>query len=871
MKYPVGRLVQVRHGAQGGGEYSPFEQQYAEGQKGFVLAFNPETKIYTVQVGMSNKLIPEKDLFDPDSDLHQKVEEHLRKKQEKKEFKDTEGRIGGSSKEKRAYQMITRGQLAEIEQDAILAQELIKKDKVYAKVDPRQEREKGVSAGAAYLKTKLRENFGAAPPNTPEARKVYTAFAEELVRRMDEVYTLDAFWKEVIDIRETFLKFAIGQLLTEEQKTQYDHEQLTQKAVHELNPISRSVIEAIAPKDITSYAWSSHHALTGRLIKELFGTRFDNFVYRRSNAAKEAEEQSEQYDRMTVEESIKAIEKRTAHYREQIESSKEKISMAKSLSDANEFDAFFSENGSWGFSGGTFFQLTGKSKHFYWADCTSRPLKEAYRERYLRAMEQQIVDYQARIKKIEEKYRVREEDWSWAFPKEKIKDEAAVGKPKAEIQINTYPPLNHITRVGGIRVKDEDVTVESIREKFAFREVEFGQSLKDSEAREHIRHALAAMTDLADILNWNLKQLNQMGGLSIAFASRGHGKASAHYESLRKVINITKSRGGGALAHEYMHYLDNILSGNLKGFFSPAPWTSTWAHPKPTSIPALDQAIISLFEFIYFRRSSYRVDESGEVVNVQMAARMEPVIVTRTCYADMLPEGRKYSPYVGNPAPDNIEDYWKQIQKAYSRYRFLENMKPGDWALCGWVVQKFGYEKYDLPFLTQRSQFYTNSVAMSSDYWRRPWELLARGFETYIADKLKKAGRENNYLVSGAYFDRPEGVYPYGDERKILFQLYENLMSAIKSAYSIGDFEPWTTERVDEFIAIHDEGKGKQESTDGIVVDEKTGQVVQAEGESAERREKALQKIRDLISILNRKSAGGLIGAEYLLTLQHID
>lgn len=256
---------------------------------------------------------------------------------------------------------------------------------------------------------------------------------------------------------------------------------------------------------------------------------------------------------------------------------------------------------------------------------------------------------------------------------------------------------------------------------------------------------------------------------------------------------------------------------------------------------------------------------------MQMAARMEPVIVTRTCYADMLPEGRKYSPYVGNPAPDNIEDYWKQIQKAYSRYRFLENMKPGDWALCGWVVQKFGYEKYDLPFLTQRSQFYTNSVAMSSDYWRRPWELLARGFETYIADKLKKAGRENNYLVSGAYFDRPEGVYPYGDERKILFQLYENLMSAIKSAYSIGDFEPWTTERVDEFIAIHDEGKGKQESTDGIVVDEKTGQVVQAEGESAERREKALQKIRDLISILNRKSAGGLIGAEYLLTLQHID
>jgi hypothetical protein len=47
--------------------------------------------------------------------------------------------------------------------------------------------------------------------------------------------------------------------------------------------------------------------------------------------------------------------------------------------------------------------------------------------------------------------------------------------------------------------------------------------------------------------------------LSIAFASRGSGKASATYESLRKIINITKSKGGGALAHEYMHYIDNII------------------------------------------------------------------------------------------------------------------------------------------------------------------------------------------------------------------------------------------------------------------------------------------------------------------------
>lgn len=46
-------------------------------------------------------------------DIAQLVEERLRKAQENKEFKDTEGRIGGSKKERMAYKVInvtkTRG------------------------------------------------------------------------------------------------------------------------------------------------------------------------------------------------------------------------------------------------------------------------------------------------------------------------------------------------------------------------------------------------------------------------------------------------------------------------------------------------------------------------------------------------------------------------------------------------------------------------------------------------------------------------------------------------------------------------------------------------------------------------------------------
>ena len=37
----------------------------------------------------------------------------------------------------------------------------------------------------------------------------------------------------------------------------------------------------------------------------------------------------------------------------------------------------------------------------------------------------------------------------------------------------------------------------------------------------------------------------------------------AHYEPLLEVINLTKLRGAGCLAHEWAHALDDILSESL--------------------------------------------------------------------------------------------------------------------------------------------------------------------------------------------------------------------------------------------------------------------------------------------------------------------
>lgn len=51
--------------------------------------------------------------------------------------------------------------------------------------------------------------------------------------------------------------------------------------------------------------------------------------------------------------------------------------------------------------------------------------------------------------------------------------------------------------------------------------------------------------------------------LAIAFGSRGKGNALAHYEPSRAVINLTKMKGAGSLAHEFGHALDDMLGQRL--------------------------------------------------------------------------------------------------------------------------------------------------------------------------------------------------------------------------------------------------------------------------------------------------------------------
>ena len=143
----------------------------------------------------------------------------------------------------------------------------------------------------------------------------------------------------------------------------------------------------------------------------------------------------------------------------------------------------------------------------------------------------------------------------------------------------------NMPRVGKDWAGGKDVTPQMFLDDFGFRGVEFGNwvsqggSLKERQGM--LNAAYDALMDLSEITGVPPRALSLNGALGLGFGSRGSGKASAHYEPGKVVINLTKTRGAGALAHEWFHALDNYFqkargkgnSGRTEGYITFSPET----------------------------------------------------------------------------------------------------------------------------------------------------------------------------------------------------------------------------------------------------------------------------------------------------------
>lgn len=115
----------------------------------------------------------------------------------------------------------------------------------------------------------------------------------------------------------------------------------------------------------------------------------------------------------------------------------------------------------------------------------------------------------------------------------------------------------------------KDVTVKDFADTFGFRGVEFGNWTDQQDRQSALNEAYDAFMDLSEAVGISPRGLSLNGELGMAFGARGGGSAAAHYETNKVVINLTKTKGAGTLAHEWWHALDNYFArrrGDRSGF-----------------------------------------------------------------------------------------------------------------------------------------------------------------------------------------------------------------------------------------------------------------------------------------------------------------
>lgn len=105
-----------------------------------------------------------------------------------------------------------------------------------------------------------------------------------------------------------------------------------------------------------------------------------------------------------------------------------------------------------------------------------------------------------------------------------------------------------------------DVSGDDMMDVFGFRAGEFGNWENDNDRQTNLNMSYDALKDLAKALNINDRDISLGGKLAIAYGARGVSGALAHFEPGTNVINLTKMRGAGSLAHEWGHALDYYIA-----------------------------------------------------------------------------------------------------------------------------------------------------------------------------------------------------------------------------------------------------------------------------------------------------------------------
>lgn len=351
----------------------------------------------------------------------------------------------------------------------------------------------------------------------------------------------------------------------------------------------------------------------------------------------------------------------------------------------------------------------------------------------------------------------------------------------------TPPQLADVERTGTDYRNGEDITGQDYLDTFGFRGGEFGNWMNQNDRQTSLNMGFEALKDLAFVLQISDKDIAYQGVLAIAFGARGSGNAVAHYDSLRKVINLTKMRGAGSLAHEWWHGLDDYLGMKMgaRGMLSEQP-----------HLYAPFKKLVDVMKY---------KPETPEQAAARAKTQTERTRKNAADWLDsaMLDSLKRY----GND--EQMKEY-EALKEAFlsGKDGSVTELSALKRSVTGRIIPKDMRDRLmifehmlsrmqaqeTLQIGRTETDFYRNSFKMGKEcekdggYWDSNTEMTARAFACYIKDRLPY---RSDYLAGHAdcaialVTDKNGDLallkaYPEGEERETINAVFDEIMEALK-------------------------------------------------------------------------------------------
>ena len=401
-------------------------------------------------------------------------------------------------------------------------------------------------------------------------------------------------------------------------------------------------------------------------------------------------------------------------------------------------------------------------------------------------------------------------NYEWAKGKEQSKtdEKRKENEEKKEKGMFKWEVIDNpkYVRISNLKKKNYEDS-ETFKNEFKFKNVQYGVYVDEESRKIHTQRTGEAFDDMCHVLGLKPNDVTINGQLAIAFGARGKGKANAHYETGRKIINITKYKGDGTLAHEWMHFIDNLLNIYVhNGKYDGNKYVNANLSDK------ISEYIIREKAYTIFKKNSYLekiktemqqyIDNPEEIEKMKNLVGAYYDVMVAILYGDaekkvgghtilqkykIRRKGYKYQDNIGanikideaikavlgdkaqaivdamnaKKETKNFENFFNYLSKEEIAdiaaetvrrigFKDLKSSKAKSFAdyVLSFAKKIEPYEEIEIPMKESVSRTMFSSIEYQAKYYAKPCELLARAFQGYLYDKLDSNNMKNTYLVS---------------------------------------------------------------------------------------------------------------------------